>query len=258
VLGWAGMRGVVTLAAAFVIPERFPQRDLLVLIALVVTAGTLFIQGLTLPWLVRRLRLLGPDARGDALARAALFQGAGRAGRAWLDEHTGGEDAHGTLEAVRRRAEQRDFAAWERVGSINPDVETPSETYARLRRHMLQAERERVLEVRSSGQVAHEVVAEVLAALDVEESMLDVHHDSHQDVSAGEAPEMSPTTGQLNLCEHLARAGTEHERPPEAICADCVAEGTSWVHLRMCLTCGHVGCCDSSPRRWCFVDDRLG
>ncbi|MGI8901796.1 MAG: Na+/H+ antiporter, partial [Nocardioides sp.] len=157
VLGWAGMRGVVTLAAAFVIPQEFPQRDLLVLIALVVTAGTLFLQGLTLPWLVRRLRLLGPAAREDALARAALFQQAGAAGRAWLDEHTGEEDAHGTLESVRRRAEQRDFAAWERIGTSKPEAETPSESYARLRRIMLQAERERVLEVRSSGRVPHEV-----------------------------------------------------------------------------------------------------
>ncbi|GAA3430647.1 UBP-type zinc finger domain-containing protein [Kutzneria kofuensis] len=65
-------------------------------------------------------------------------------------------------------------------------------------------------------------------------------------------------------------------------CQDCLAAGERrWVHLRLCLTCGHVGCCDSSPRRhasahhadtghpvmrslepgeswrWCFVDDRL-
>jgi CPA1 family monovalent cation:H+ antiporter len=32
-------------------------------------------------------------------------------------------------------------------------------------------------------------------------------------------------------------------------CEDCLREGTTWVHLRECLTCGHVGCCDSSPRR---------
>jgi hypothetical protein len=62
-------------------------------------------------------------------------------------------------------------------------------------------------------------------------------------------------------------------------CEDCLALGTPWVHLRLCLTCGHVGCCDSSPMRharahahvdshpivqsfqpgeswrWCFVDE---
>lgn len=43
------------------------------------------------------------------------------------------------------------------------------------------------------------------------------------------------------------RAAVEPGTPGE--CVDCVAEGTRWVHLRMCLDCGHVGCCDSSPRR---------
>ena len=62
-------------------------------------------------------------------------------------------------------------------------------------------------------------------------------------------------------------------------CAECLASGSRWVHLRLCLTCGHVGCCDSSPERhatghfhatrhplmaswepgegwgWCFVDE---
>jgi uncharacterized UBP type Zn finger protein len=33
------------------------------------------------------------------------------------------------------------------------------------------------------------------------------------------------------------------------VCEDCIKTGDTWVHLRMCLTCGHVGCCDSSPNR---------
>ena len=38
---------------------------------------------------------------------------------------------------------------------------------------------------------------------------------------------------------------------PEAVdgCPECLAEGTPWLHLRICLECGHVGCCDDSPRR---------
>ena len=35
----------------------------------------------------------------------------------------------------------------------------------------------------------------------------------------------------------------------ERACRDCLTEGTRWVHLRRCTVCGHVGCCDSSPRR---------
>jgi CPA1 family monovalent cation:H+ antiporter len=49
-------------------------------------------------------------------------------------------------------------------------------------------------------------------------------------------------------CSHLGSAG-DPEPPAELVCVDCVAEGTSWVHLRQCLSCGGVRCCDSSPRR---------
>ena len=44
-----------------------------------------------------------------------------------------------------------------------------------------------------------------------------------------------------------APAEVEPNTPGE--CEDCIREGSQWVHLRVCLSCGHVGCCDSSPRR---------
>ena len=48
-------------------------------------------------------------------------------------------------------------------------------------------------------------------------------------------------------CDHAAAA---HAIPATAAgCEECLAAGTRWVHLRECLTCGHVGCCDSSPNR---------
>jgi len=47
---------------------------------------------------------------------------------------------------------------------------------------------------------------------------------------------------------HLSMARPVTPRTPQG-CEDCLREGTSWVHLRLCLTCGHVGCCDSSPMR---------
>jgi CPA1 family monovalent cation:H+ antiporter len=55
----------------------------------------------------------------------------------------------------------------------------------------------------------------------------------------------------MAACEDLDRAPADVEAaPPPDACADCVAEGRSdWVHLRLCLACGHIGCCDSSPRR---------
>ena len=47
------------------------------------------------------------------------------------------------------------------------------------------------------------------------------------------------------VCEHLAGVMTLPE-PTTRECAECIESGDSWVHLRMCLDCGHVGCCDSS------------
>ena len=57
------------------------------------------------------------------------------------------------------------------------------------------------------------------------------------------------TTKQMHskLCKHTAEA---HEVSySERVCPECVARGDTWVHLRICMTCGHVGCCDSSPNR---------
>jgi CPA1 family monovalent cation:H+ antiporter len=82
-------------------------------------------------------------------------------------------------------------------------------------------------------------------------------------------------------CSHVAQLGAEPQPSTTAGCEDCLAEGTRWVHLRLCLECGKVGCCDSSPRRhasghaaadghpivrsyeptenwrWCYVDQTL-
>lgn len=78
VIGWCGMRGLVTLATAFALPAQFPQRDLIVLTAFAVVLATLVVQGTTLAPLVRRLGLDGDDGRGDELgdARRALAEAA--------------------------------------------------------------------------------------------------------------------------------------------------------------------------------------
>jgi uncharacterized UBP type Zn finger protein len=79
-------------------------------------------------------------------------------------------------------------------------------------------------------------------------------------------------------CPHVDAAKPVPPRTPQG-CEECLATGSRWVHLRLCLTCGHVGCCDSSPNRhatkhyhktshpvvvsfepderwgWCYVDD---
>jgi len=274
-ISWAGMRGVVTLAAVFVLPPETPQREILILIALVVTAGTLLLQGSTLPWLVRRLRLRGPDPAEDTLAEAALFQRAARQGLVELDKWLTGDEPPEVVERLRRRGLERADAVWERLGAT---AETPSAIYARLRGQMIDAERAEVLRARDNDEVPDEVLRSVLSALDVEETVLD----RATEMNTADRPH-DLTAATSNACAHLKDASaTPRPRTPDE-CEGCRAVGRAdWVHLRLCLACGYVGCCDSSPLshaqghyteeqhpvmrsaergeawRWCYVDEVLG
>lgn len=276
-LGWAGMRGVVSLAAAFVIPAETPHRAVLLLVAFTVVSGTLLLQGLSLPWLARRLRVQGPDPMDDALARATLLQQASKAGFAALDD-LAADDPHGVVDLIRQRVDQRNFAAWERLGTAVGE-ETPSELYARARLAMIEAERRRILQIRNDGRVASEVVADVLASLDVEESMIDIAEGDRDELRQYAAIRFVAGDQCADLEHHPA---DESDPPDDLVCAQCERDGTRWVALRRCLDCGHVGCCDSSPGqhatehfhdtthpvmqsaepgehwRWCFVHHLTG
>lgn len=277
VVSWAGMRGVVTLAAAFLLPEQTPQRDLLRLAAFTVVAGTLLVQGLSLPWLVRRLGMRGPDPAEDALQTATLVDQASRAGLRRLEELTTGEEPEDVLEGLRRRSAIRSNTAWERLGRPESGQATPSGTYRRLRVAMLEAERDTIVRARDSGQAA-DVVRGALAAVDLEESMLERVADEAGDVER--EADLVPAADEL--CAHLEAAPRVVRLMTPGECEDCRREGTSWVHLRGCLTCGRVGCCDSSEARhadrhfrstghavmrsvepneawrWCYVDEHIG
>ena len=52
----------------------------------------------------------------------------------------------------------------------------------------------------------------------------------------------------MTRCTHRDQIGEVTPRTPEG-CEECLAIGDTWLHLRLCMTCGHVGCCDSSPNR---------
>ena len=56
-----------------------------------------------------------------------------------------------------------------------------------------------------------------------------------------------PTGEQMEFCEHVSSIADV--KPSADGCEDCLKIGASWVHLRLCEECGHVGCCDSSPNK---------
>ncbi len=241
-VGWAGMRGVVTLAAAFIIPRDTVHREVLLVIAFTVVAGTLLIQGLTLPWFARKLNVPSPDPLDDALARATLLQQASKAALEELDELEY-DDQAGVVDLVLQRLDQRNFAAWERL-STQADKESPAALYYRIRTQLIDAERRRILEIRKTGNVPSEVIADVLASLDVEESMLDSAEAERDETLAYAQRRWSVG----DICGDLEKYAKVDE-PPGTFCQACLEEGTEWVSLRRCLDCGNVACCDSSTRQ---------
>lgn len=186
VVAWAGMRGVVSLAAAFAIPlttatgEAFPAREEILFLSFVVVVGTLLLQGLTLPWLIRTLGVQGQEAQTDAVAEAAAQHEAARAATARLDElvdpanEEGSAVADKTARILRGWAERRSTSAWERLGRSDDELgESPAATFRRLRREMLAAEREVFVAHRDAGRIDDEVLRRVMHELDLEEAMLD-------------------------------------------------------------------------------------
>jgi monovalent cation/hydrogen antiporter len=183
ILAWAGMRGVVSLAAAFGVPlttlsgAPFPGRAHIVFLTFVVVVGTLLLHGLTLPWLIRRLGVEGDDARSDAVAAAAAQDKAARAAADRLDQiltEGGTTDVHErAAEVLKGWNTRRRNAAWERLGRDDDDIgESPATAFRRLRLGMLAAERQTFIDERDQGRIDDEVLREMLRGLDLEEATL--------------------------------------------------------------------------------------
>ncbi|TQM82157.1 sodium/proton antiporter (CPA1 family) [Saccharothrix saharensis] len=172
VLSWAGMRGVVSLAAASALPLDLPGREVIVFCAFVVTVGTLLIQGLSLPFVIRKLGFRGDEERTDALAEAQVQHAAAQAAVRKLDELVGDDrdTPEHVVDRLRVMAEHRGNAAWERLG--RQEEESPAASYRRLRRTMLEAERQVFIEARDEGRIDDEVLVRVLRELDLEEAAI--------------------------------------------------------------------------------------
>lgn len=182
VLSWAGMRGVVSLAAAFGLPltlddgSPLPGRDIILFITFTVVISTLVLQGFSLPTLIRRLGVVAAESAADNLAEAGAQQKAADAAVARLDDllSAGADEVpEDIVNRLRERAELRALQAWERLGETGPErSETPQDAYRRLRREMLATERSVFIELRDAGRIDDEVLRRVQEELDLEEAIL--------------------------------------------------------------------------------------
>lgn len=180
VTSWAGMRGVVSLAIAFSIPLTvhgggpFPQRNLILFLTFTTVIGTLVVQGLTLPPLIRLLKFPGRDAQAETLAEANAQAQASRVAEQRLEELL--SDERNALppplaDRLRIVLERRRNAVWERLGAVNPVTgETVDDTYRRLSRDMISAEREVFVRLRDHRYIDDEMLRTLLRRLDLEEA----------------------------------------------------------------------------------------
>jgi NhaP-type Na+/H+ or K+/H+ antiporter len=173
-LGWSGMRGAVSLAAALALPLDFPLRNLILFLTFSVIFATLVVQGLTLPALIRRLRFDQDDEeeREELKARLAATHAAldrldELAGADWTRDDTV-ERLHGMYEFRRRRLKARG-------GYLEDDgTEDRSQAYQRLLRELLQAQRGAIVRLRNQGAISNDVMHRIERELDLEDSRLEI------------------------------------------------------------------------------------
>ncbi|BDZ40459.1 hypothetical protein GCM10025863_30730 [Microbacterium suwonense] len=183
VISWAGMRGVVTLATALAASDlaRLDERaaHALVVVAFVVTVGTLLLQGLTLPWVIRWLKVIdGSEAQEDARQMAAVRERSREAGKAYLrDKRTEwaqerGEGALREFDLFAKRLVRVELDA----ETAQIDLQQPRMTQDDLMamsKGWLAVRRQLLLEERDAGNLSEEVMHELITAIDAEELALD-------------------------------------------------------------------------------------
>jgi Na+/H+ antiporter len=176
ILAWSGMRGAVSLAAALALPlttdggASFPDRDLIVFLTFAVILGTLVVQGLTLPALIRLLGLEddGLAEKEDAKARIHAADAALQRLDELLDEEWVREDTAERMRGLYNFRRERFRSRFEPEADHSADDR--SADYQRLRHELLQAERQAVLELRRTGRIDDEVMRRVFRDLDLEDA----------------------------------------------------------------------------------------
>jgi len=182
VAGWAGMRGAVSLAAALALPLEtdagapLPDRDLILFITFALILVTVVGQGLTLPYLIRRLGVREDGAEEQAEEMRARWV----ASRVALErlEELAVEDwtLDDTIERLRALYQFRQRRVKVRAGKVEDEdgIEDRSLAYQRLMHELYTVQRRAVVELRNSGEISNDVMHRIEREFDLEESRLEV------------------------------------------------------------------------------------
>ena len=177
---WSGMRGSVSLAAALALPLTtgsgmpFAPRHLIIFLTFAVIFATLVLQGLSLPALIRLLRISDESTEGHeelcariAATHAALTQIDELATQEWTRSDT--------VDRLRRTYEYRKRRLGARTGKISDeDYEDRSLAYQHMVRAVLEAQRVTVLELRNRGEISTDVMMRIVREFDLEEARLEI------------------------------------------------------------------------------------
>ena len=179
IVGWTGMRGGVSLATALALPLTihatiaFPGRDMIVFLTFSVILATLVIQGLTLPLLIRRLKLPNDESADREEAKARLK--AARAALTRLDELSSEEWVEKEMvDDLRLHFSDQDrrFTARYHGTEDGANQELKATTYQRLKIELIGVERHTIIELRNQGIINDEVMRKIQHDLDLEELRL--------------------------------------------------------------------------------------
>jgi CPA1 family monovalent cation:H+ antiporter len=171
IMSWCGMRGIVSVAAALALPltladgSPFPERDLIIFLTFVVIAATLVVQGLSLPFLIRRLKVGVDWSVHEETHHARLAMA--KAALAAIDKVAESEQLAGAL-AERIRAEFADQVKLDIPGAEPAHV--GRDPARQLRRAAISAERRELIRIWRDNQISDEVLHELEEELDYQES----------------------------------------------------------------------------------------
>ena len=180
-VGWTGMRGAVSLAAALALPLTvdgggpFPQRDLIVFLTFCVILSTLLLQGLTLPKLIRRLDIHDDgEVRAESKARVKAAKAALQRLDELREEEWTRDDTVDRMRAMYEYRSRRFASRFMDIDGDDTDYDARSDQYQRAVREVLQAQRDAIVEMRNAGAISSETMARIERDLDLEDSRLEI------------------------------------------------------------------------------------